>query len=91
MAKKPKININATFDYTHLIPTICLRLETEVPELKPIFFGDSCNLKKNSRFFTMKTSNLNHIQSLDLKRKRKKEKTKTKTLLIMGIRQKNLK
>ena len=46
MAKKPKININATFDYTHLIPTICLRLETEVPELKPIFFGDSYNLKK---------------------------------------------
>ena len=48
MAKKPKININATFDYTHLIPTICLRLETEVPELKPIFFGDSCNLKKKN-------------------------------------------
>ena len=48
MAKKPKININATFDYTHLIPTICLRLETKVPKLKPIFFSDFCNLKKKN-------------------------------------------
>ena len=76
MAKKPKININATFDYTHLIPTICLRLETEVPELKPIFFGDSYNLKK--KFLFLYSENLKPKSYSIPRFENEKEKSKNK-------------
>ena len=76
MAKKPKININATFDYTHLIPTICLRLETEVPELKPIFFGDSYNLKK--KFLFLYSENLKPKSYSIPRFEKEKEKRKNK-------------